>query len=193
MKTGRITFCDILWRLSKICPNIKYSCNSAPFHMEPTSAVCLLPFFTRQVLPLSLEKSNMYTDVVATVGVCGFLWHCLAPLASQQRCTCVNTSAKKGKQAETGFSIKNHSTVSSKFGGDKLIHEDSNDVFFVFFHLRVSTNSRVSEHKSLRFMAAFCQDSTILQFYSCLGLANHCSSTCLRVQGTSEHPDPHGY
>ena len=141
-----------------------------PKHQEkPTSAVFIALFFYQAGFTSIIGKSNMYTDVVATVGVCGFLWHCLAPLASQLLLHPRQQKWKKGKQAETGFSIKNHSKISSNFGGDKLIHKDSNDVFFVFFHLRVSTNSRVSEHKSLRFLAAFWQDSTILEFYSCLG------------------------
>ena len=74
--------------------------------MEPTSAFFIALFFFYQAGFTSIiGKLNMYTDLVAallTVGVCGFLWHCLAPLASQQRCTRVNKSGKK-KQAETGF------------------------------------------------------------------------------------------
>lgn len=115
---------NILWRLSKICPNIK----------KKQLLQCLLPcFFYQAGFTSIIGKSNMYTDVVATVGVCGFLWHCLAPLASQLLLHPRQQKWKKGKQAETGFSIKNHSKISSNFGGDKLIHKRLEWCFFCFF------------------------------------------------------------
>lgn len=131
-------------------------------HQEkPTSAVFIALFFYQAGFTSIIGKSNMYTDVVATVGVCGFLWHCLAPLASQLLLHPRQQKWKKGKQAETGFSIKNHSKNLIKFWRRQADTQKTRMMFFVFFHLRVSTNSRVSEHKSLRFLAAFWQDSTL--------------------------------
>ena len=103
-ETGRITFCEG-------CP--KYVQTSR----KPTSAVFIALFFYQAGFTSIIGKSNMYTDVVATVGVCGFLWHCLAPLASQLLLHPRQHKWKKGKQAETGFK------VSSNFGGDELIHK----------------------------------------------------------------------
>lgn len=100
-------------------------------HQEkPTSAVFIALFFYQAGFTSIIGKSNMYTDVVATVGVCGFLWHCLAPLASQLLLHPRQQKWKKGKRAETGFSIKNHSKISSNFGGDKLIHKRLEWCFF---------------------------------------------------------------
>lgn len=97
--------------------------NMSKHQEKPTSAVFIALFFYQAGFTSIIGKSNMYTDVVATVGVCGFLWHCLAPLASQLLLHPRQQKWKKGKQAETGFSIKNHSKISSNFGGDKLIHK----------------------------------------------------------------------